>query len=58
MVALGGAGANHGRDSTVADEGPLKAGPLWLLQQGSVLTVNTLEGTHQEKEEKYSEFHS
>ena len=41
----GRAGTHHGGDSTVADEG---LSP-WL-------TINTLEGTDQEKDEKYSKF--
>lgn len=52
---MGGAGANHENDSSVVDEEPLEASLLWFLQLGGVLTVNTLEGTDQKKDEKYSE---
>ena len=54
------AGAWHRDDYTVADAAPLNVWFLvWHLRQGSVLIANTVEGTHQEKEdEKCSKSHS
>ena len=56
----GRAGAWHRDGYTVADAAPLNVCFLvWHLHQGSVLIANTVEGTHQEKEdEKYAKSHS